>query len=123
MTDSVDDFFKAASLAFVKKFDGILHINIGETGEIWVDGRTKTPRIMRTPPDDVPIPDATNANTKNNREPFDMNGLCIWHATPDILHRIFDGDRALTSAYISGRLAIQGDMSVMARLSMETSTY
>jgi hypothetical protein len=33
--------------------------------------------------------------------------------------RIFEGGRALESAYLSGRLRIAGDISVMTRLQME----
>jgi len=46
---------------------------------------------------------------------------CTWRATTETLIRVFAGGRALESAYLSGRLSIAGDMSVMARLVLETS--
>jgi len=46
---------------------------------------------------------------------------CIWRANSETLTRIFEGGRALESAYLSGRLRIAGDMSVMARLLLESS--
>ena len=46
---------------------------------------------------------------------------CVWRANAETLTRIFEGGRALESAYLSGRLKIAGDMSVMARLMLESS--
>lgn len=42
-----------------------------------------------------------------------------WIANTETLLRIFEGSRAVESAYLSGRLVIAGDMAVMARLEME----
>jgi putative sterol carrier protein len=46
---------------------------------------------------------------------------CVWTASSETLTRIFEGGRALESAYLSGRLSITGDMSVMARLALESA--
>jgi len=55
------------------------------------------------------------------RPASDENPQCVWRASPDTLNRIFEGGRALESAYLSGRLKIAGDMSVMARLLLESA--
>lgn len=50
-----------------------------------------------------------------------IDDQCVWRASHQVLQRIFLGDRQLTSAYISGRLIISGDMAVMARLKLTES--
>ncbi len=44
---------------------------------------------------------------------------CVWRAAPDILLRAISGERGFESVYVSGRLSISGDMSVMARLNLK----
>ncbi|MEK7265535.1 MAG: SCP2 sterol-binding domain-containing protein [Pseudomonadota bacterium] len=46
---------------------------------------------------------------------------CVWRASAETLTRVFEGGRALESSYLSGRLFVAGDMSVMARLVLESS--
>jgi putative sterol carrier protein len=89
----------AASAAFQTGFGAVLRIIPDGCVGFDVDGRGEVCRI--TPPA-AGAPD------------------CVWRASEETLARIFDGGRALESAYLSGRLSIAGDMSVMARLTLES---
>jgi len=89
----------AASAAFRTGFGAVLRIIPDGCVGFDVDGRGEVCRI--TPPGSG-APD------------------CVWRASEETLARIFDGGRALESAYLSGRLSIAGDMSVMARLTLES---
>jgi hypothetical protein len=88
---------QAAAGAFVARFDGVIAIIPSASAPFHVDGRGDRAVIGDGAPDD--------AN-------------CVWRADDDVLMRIFEGGRAFESAYLSGRLKISGDMSVMARLEM-----
>ncbi len=67
---------------------------------VWVDGHKTPPSTSLTEP---------AKNTSN---------ICIWHGTIEVLQRALESERALNSAYLSGRLKISGDMSVMTRLTI-----
>ena len=98
---------EAAAFAFTRRFDAVLKIEIDEQPDaLWIDGRGPAPVILTTAPD------------SNAPAPFAAD--CIWRSNAHTLHRVLEGERALESAYISGRLRIAGDMSVMARLAMES---
>lgn len=92
---------EAAAAAFRRGFGGVLKIEPEEGPPIYVDGRA----------DLCVISDA----------PLDVEPDCVWRAAKETLERAFEGGRGLESAYLSGRLKIAGDMSLMARLSMEGS--
>lgn len=89
----------AAGAAFRKGFGAVLRVIPDGCIGFDVDGRGDVCKI--TPP-------LTSAPD------------CEWRASEETLARIFDGGRALESAYLSGRLRIAGDMSVMARLTLES---
>ncbi len=103
MNDDHTALHEAASLAFTRAFQGVLKIEADGHPPFWIDGRNNAPVILENAP-------------KNNE-----SCLCIWTSSPSTLKRALDGERAVESAYISGRLSIQGDFSVMARLKMEKS--
>lgn len=89
----------AAARAFAKPFGALLEIAPEGGASFFVDGRKNPPAIRQTAP--------------KNQKP-----ACTWRAAEDVLLRVFGGERALESAYVSGRLLISGDMSVMARIEM-----
>lgn len=89
----------AASGVFQQGFAAILRIDPGDGAPFDIDGRGA--RCVIAPAGEL-APD------------------CLWRADADTLLRIFEGGRALESAYLSGRLKIAGDMSVMARLVLES---
>jgi putative sterol carrier protein len=89
----------AASSAFRRGFGATLRIDPGDGPPFDVDGRGETCAIVA---------------------PSAAPPACTWRANSDTLMRIFEGGRALESAYLSGRLSIAGDMSVMARLELES---
>ena len=51
-----------------------------------------------------------------NAPPKDVAADCVWRGARETLQRALVNARAFDSAYLSGRLSIAGDMSVMARL-------
>ncbi len=97
------NFEEDARRAFQTPFDAVIRIEIKDGDVIWLDGRTAPPTVSRAAP--------------SGRAPD-----CIWRGGAMTMARILDGERALESAFISGRLSVTGDMSVMARLKMENRT-
>ncbi len=93
----------AASGAFRKPFGAVLEIAPEGASAFYIDGRVD--------------PCAVVASPAGGESP-----ACAWRSSADTLARIFEGGRALESAYLSGRLKISGDMSVMARLILESSS-
>ncbi len=89
----------AAGAAFRKGFGAVLRIIPDGCVGFDVDGRGEVCGVS------TPLPGEPD---------------CVWRASEETLARIFDGGRALESAYLSGRLHIAGDMSVMARLTLES---
>lgn len=98
------DLIAAAERAFQTQFEGVIRVEPEENGPIWVDGRAGKPQIGDSQPEGLQDGGA---------------GQCVWRASNETLLRIFEGERLLGSAYLSGRLAIAGDISVMARLELE----
>jgi len=97
-----DALVAAAAGAFRKPFGAILQITPEGADPFYINGRLDPCAVVAVPP--------------AGAEP-----ACAWRAGADTLARIFEGGRALESAYLSGRLKISGDMSVMARLILESS--
>jgi hypothetical protein len=97
---SGDDLLPAAAAAFKRGFGAVLRIIPADAPPFDVDGRGED--CVLTPSSGVAP-------------------ACVWRANADTLLRIFGGGRALESAYLSGRLMIAGDMSVMARLTLENA--
>lgn len=92
----------AAARAFAKPFDAVLEIAVDGAAPFFVDGRADPPAVGEKPP-------------KGGKP------ACALSGAEDVMTRVLDGERALESAYVSGRLAISGDMSVMARLTLDPS--
>jgi len=90
-----------AANAFRRGFSGIIRIIPDDGAAFDIDGRGDACSISDNAQDGAPD--------------------CVWRASSETLTRIFEGGRALESAYLSGRLRIAGDMSVMARLLLESS--
>lgn len=85
-------------------FDGVIKLEPEGGSPLWIDGRAKPPAIGSAPPSGL---DAGSA------------GQCIWRGARETMIRLLEGDRLLGSSYLSQRLAIAGDMAVMARLQLE----
>ncbi|HNR76673.1 MAG TPA: SCP2 sterol-binding domain-containing protein [Parvularculaceae bacterium] len=78
--------------------------------------------VLRIAPDGLPAFDIDGrGETCVIRAASDAIPQCLWRANAETLNRIFEGGRALESAYLSGRLQIAGDISVMARLLLESA--
>ena len=90
-----------AAKAFQTSFGGVISVEPDGAAPFWVDGRGAPPKVLKA----APKTDKTTAR-------------CAWRASKDTLLRIFEGDRLLVSSYITGRLTIAGDMSIMARLQL-----
>lgn len=99
MTDATS-LASAAGGAFKRGFGAVLRIAPTDGSPFDIDGRRETCVITMAP---ASAPD------------------CVWTASAETLTRIFEGGRALESAYLSGRLSIAGDISVMARLALESA--
>ncbi|MEO1311085.1 MAG: SCP2 sterol-binding domain-containing protein [Pseudomonadota bacterium] len=100
---SVDDdaLKQAADGAFKTPFGGVLRLQVGgEAGRaLVVDGRVDPPVISTATTDEV-------------------HADCAIYADEQTFVRALMNDRALTASYVSGRLAIAGDMSVIARVEL-----
>lgn len=99
-----DDLLATARKAFAKPFGAVIRLEPDSGVALWVDGRGAQAMVS---PD---IPAATGD---------DEAGLCVWRASRETLIRIFEGERLLASSFVSGRLSVSGDMSVMTRLQLE----
>ncbi|MEO1013856.1 MAG: SCP2 sterol-binding domain-containing protein [Pseudomonadota bacterium] len=88
----------AAGDAFETGFDGIIEIQADDLDPFFIDGRGARCAIA----DEAPAAS-------------DM----IWRSSPTTLLSVFQRKRAFENAYLSGRLTISGDMSVMARLALK----
>lgn len=100
--DPSDTLTAAAKTAFSTPFAAVIELAPEGSASLFVDGRK--------------APVAVSA-----KAPKDKAADCVWRGAEETLLRVLEGERALESAYLSGRIAIVGDMSVMARLVMETS--
>lgn len=85
---------------FAKPFGAVLELAPENGGAIWIDGHTSPPKILTKAPKKTPAD-------------------CTWRGTGESLLRALEGERAMGSAFVSGRITLSGDMSVMARLHME----
>ncbi|PQA87793.1 hypothetical protein [Hyphococcus luteus] len=101
MTDKPekDPLYAAAEKAFAAAFGAVLELRPEDGESLWVDGRRKPPQLLSAAPDG----DAA---------------ACCWRGPKETLQRALATARAFDSAYLSGRLAVAGDMSVMARLNL-----
>ncbi len=91
---------EAAGKAFKSPFGAVLELRPDEGAPVYVDGRSNPPTIAATLP--------------TGKERAD----CLWRCPVDTMRRALSSARAVENAVINGRLAIAGDMSVMARLTL-----
>lgn len=97
------DLIKAAEAVFTAPFGGLIRLETDkDEAPLWIDGRRTPPQASWTPPRDA-----------------ESAPLCVWRASRDALPHILEGERLLAGAFVSGRLSIAGDMSIMARLQLE----
>ena len=95
------DLADAARSAFATAFGGALRL-IPDTGPgVLVDGRTAPPQIS---PDDPSVVEGP--------------GRCLVRGGRETLLRCLESERLFASAFVSGRLRISGDMSVLARIDL-----
>lgn len=96
-------FVEAVRLGCQAPFDGIIKLICKDRGDDWpdvlIDGR-KAP--------------VTLSAAKTDKAQAD----CTLRGSEETLLRLLSGERGVNRAYISGRLAISGDMSVMARIEL-----
>ena len=90
-----------AEKAFAEGFGGIIELIPDDCPSIWIDGRSEKAIARATQP-------------KNQKSD------CVWRGAQDALMQALESEKALDSAFLSGRIFISGDMSVMTRLSMAT---
>ncbi|MEM6414408.1 MAG: hypothetical protein AAF720_07100 [Pseudomonadota bacterium] len=104
---------ESASKAFRYPFNGIIEIRPEGLTSFVVDGWQTPPTVTVLP--SKPVQDETPPN-HDKAAPV---GQLVWSASTETLQEIFARTNALESSYLSGRLVIGGDMSVMARLTLE----
>ena len=103
MTATENDPLKAAAeKAFTAPFGAVLKIAPEDGGPLFVDGRKTPPAICTS------APEGDEAS-------------CQWRGAREALIRVMSSARAFESAYVSGRITVSGDMSVMARVKLEES--
>lgn len=99
-----DPLSVAARRAFVLPCNAVIKLAPETGAPLFVDARRDPPVISGALPDGCREAD------------------CEWRAAADILTRVLGSNRAVENAVINGRLAIAGDMSVMARLTIDAKT-
>lgn len=99
-SEQIKSLKTAIAEALKEPFGGVIEVLPDGGDGFFIDGRAKPPAVR-------------------NKLPKGVKADCTWRGAGDVLMRVFGGERALESAYVSGRLRISGDMSVMARLSLE----
>ncbi|WP_428407785.1 SCP2 sterol-binding domain-containing protein [Hyphococcus sp.] len=97
-----DALMIAAKKAFAAPFGAVLKIAPDNGCPLWVDGRQNPPQI-------------------SSDAPGGLEADCLWRGAREALVRAMSGARAFESAYVSGRVAVSGDISVMARLTLDES--
>ncbi|MBY0422384.1 MAG: SCP2 sterol-binding domain-containing protein [Parvularculaceae bacterium] len=99
---TADELFALAGRAFAAPFSGVLRIEPEGEKAFFVDGRSAPPLALR------------------EFAEFDLEsaGCCALRARRDALMRVLDGERQFTSAFVSGRLVVAGDISVLARVEL-----
>ena len=98
------ELVEAAKRVFSSPFDGVLRIEPEGAPAIWIDGRAAPAAVCFAAP-----PDA--------------EAICVWRGGWEAIMRILEEERTLGPAFISARLAISGDMSVMARLRLAKAAH
>lgn len=99
-----DELARAAEKAFRSPFGAVLQLAPKTGAALWVDGRSEIPAVLTEAP---------------KRTPENEAALCTWQGQRESLVRALSGERGFESAFVSGRIAISGDISVMARLKIE----
>lgn len=89
----------AARTAFASAFDGVIAIEPEGGPALFIDGRRTPPEIGAAPAGGA-TPD------------------CVWRGERETILRALEEERAFAAAFVSGRLSVSGDMSVMARLTI-----
>lgn len=90
----------AAEKAFAAPFGAVLQLAPDDGIAIWIDGR------------ESPVISAAQC-------PKDTTADCVLRGGRETLLRALASTRAFESAFVSGRIAVAGDMSVMARLTIK----
>ena len=85
---------------FVRPFGGVIRVEATDLdASFWVDGRGARAEVGQAAPARV------------------EGSFCLWRAKHETLARLFaERGRRVESAFVSNRLQVSGDMSVMARL-------
>lgn len=95
--ETKNELLDAAKTFFAASFDGIVKLNPDDDAALWVNGFKSPPEISNTAPE--------------KSEPD-----CVWHGASETLQQALFSVRSFESAYISGRVTVSGDMSVLARI-------
>jgi hypothetical protein len=95
-----DALCAAAKKAFAAPFGAVLMLSAEDGAAVWIDGRDESPLV-------------------STKAPAGVGAACTWRGARDALIRALSNTRAFESAYVSGRIHVAGDMSVMARLSLD----
>ena len=130
----------AARLCFTTPFDGQIYI-IASLDEanilrdrppadnappliVSIDGHKTPPNVeaIADPHTRSLIEGMGNDHSDSAQSIARLSGICIWRGHHKALEHIFAGGRNLSSAFISGRFTITGDMAVMARLVLKDPT-
>jgi len=97
--DPLEPLERGARAAFRAPFAAVLRLEAAEAGPIWIDGREDPPKVSR---------DFAGGEAD-----------CVWRASREALLRLLSGKRAFETAYLAGRVAVSGDMAVMARVELD----
>jgi len=105
------EFRAAVERAIRQGFGAVLRLEPADADPLIVDGRGAA----------CVIGEAAAPDIEPAKEPG-IEPTCVWRASRNTFLRALEGGRALEGAYMSARLHVSGDMSVIARLQLEPKT-
>ena len=127
-SDKTDALIEAASQCFAETFNGVIYVHLllddrGARRDLSNSGTKTAPELQtgliidghKNPPSIQPL---SAEDSKTIPKGALVAGECLWRTSAQTLERILAGGRHLSAAFISGHIAIAGDMSVMTRVTM-----
>ena len=97
MSEAADELRALARRAFAAPFEGVIRVEPAGEPAFEIDGWASPPTVA----------DAESGAA--------AEGRCVLRASRETLLRVLESEKQFAGAFVSGRLAVGGDISVLAR--------